>query len=85
MADLPQPLHPAPRCRDCGVDLEPGFTPDLAHGQTQLARWIPGSPRKSWLQGEVSRGQYARDALPTITYRCPKCFRLESFAPPPTP
>jgi hypothetical protein len=65
--------------------MEPGFTPDLAHGQTQILRWIPGDPKKSWFFGEVSRSQYFRDGLPTLTYRCPKCFRLESFAPPPAP
>jgi hypothetical protein len=81
MTDHPQPIHPTPRCRDCAVEMELGFTPDLGHGWVADVRWVSGEPKPSWLSGEVSRSQYSK-GLRTVTYRCPTCFRLESFAPP---
>lgn len=82
MADYPKPICPTPRCRDCAVDMQFGFMPDLAYGQMVIQRWIPGDPKPSWSWGDFSVRQYRSDSLLTISYRCPKCYRLETFAPP---
>ena len=83
MTDFPKPLDPAPRCRDCQVALEPGFCLEIDSGlSTNVGRWAPAPLRHGFLGFvEVARSSYDH-ALLTITYRCPKCFRLESFAPP---
>ncbi|XVJ59762.1 MAG: hypothetical protein HEQ23_10295 [Tepidisphaera sp.] len=80
MPNYPSPLQPVPLCRDCGLGLELGFMVDLNSG-ARVQRWSAGKPTGSWLSPEVSMRQ-AGDALQTLSYRCPKCFRLECFAPP---
>ncbi len=81
MSDTPPNLPSPPPCRDCKVGLELGFLIDRTHGGLLVARWCSGVPQSSWMSGEVKLGQ-AKLGIKTVTYRCPKCFRLESFAPP---
>lgn len=44
-------------------------------------KWAPGEPVLSWWTGGIKGSQY-RDLLPTVTFRCPLCFYIESYAPP---
>lgn len=81
MTSPPDPIQPPPRCRDCNIELEPGALLEVSSASTNVVRWTPGVPEPGWFGNEVVHTTH-RIALRTLTYRCPKCFRLESFAPP---
>jgi hypothetical protein len=61
--------------------MEFGTCPDGAHGGYGHLLWVQGIPDSNWLTGPFSRAQL-KAAPQVITYRCPKCYRLEAFAPP---
>lgn len=52
--------------------------PDAAGSGAVQGHWVPGAPEWSWWQGLRLKG---KRRLPVIAYRCPKCGRLELFAP----
>ena len=66
----------APECRDCRVAMDAGLMLDRTHG---------GSEEPTWIKGTADRGIFDlimerdRERLPVVTFRCPKCGRLESF------
>jgi hypothetical protein len=70
-----------PLCRDCRVELEPGFQIDHGHSSIEQARWVPGEPvpKRFFFPSEASRGQHA-EAMRVTSYRCPKCGLLDSYA-----
>jgi hypothetical protein len=56
--------------------MEEGVTLDLESRRTQ--KWLRGPVEQKWF-GIKTRG---KELLRVITYRCPKCGYLKSFAPP---
>jgi hypothetical protein len=59
------------------VDRGPG--PLGQHPWRQQARWVAGLPERSFWLGLRLRH---KSQVPVLTYRCPRCWRLEPFAPP---
>ena len=53
-----------------------------------LDRTQGGSEQPMWIKGTADKGIFGllkikerdRERLPVVTFRCPKCGRLESFA-----
>jgi hypothetical protein len=70
---------PLPECPTCRERMEPGFFADtLHHDRVGRARWVAGTPEKSFFDGLKIKGHRQLD---TVTYRCPRCGWLISFAP----
>ena len=67
----------APECRDCRVAMDAGLMLDRTHGGSEQPMWINGTADKG-IFGMIKEGD--RERLPVVTFRCPKCGRLESFA-----
>jgi hypothetical protein len=75
-------------CPKCQVLMEPGFirdtgavpitTPDVFSVQST---WIEGSPRSDWSFWH-GRDPESKKPRPIVTYRCPECSYLESYAEP---
>jgi rubrerythrin len=63
-------------CPECNASMEEGVTLDLESRRTQT--WLRGPVEQKWF-GIKTRGKELRRV---ITYRCPKCGYLKSFAPP---
>lgn len=80
-----QPVsHPAPACRRCNVGMEKGFRIDHAHADMMIKqeRWVAGDARPpSFFAGTETSGGQEVSAIKVITYRCPNCGYLESYAP----
>jgi hypothetical protein len=66
----------APECRDCRVAMDAGLMLDRG----------PVSEQPMWITGTADKGIFGllkikdRERLPVVTFRCPKCGRLEWFA-----
>ncbi|MCC7001928.1 MAG: hypothetical protein IT357_07210 [Gemmatimonadaceae bacterium] len=68
-----------PTCPTCRVTMEVGFVVDHAHANSPtVAKWTAGTPEKSFWYGIKLRG---KERLSIVTYRCPKCAVLHSYAP----
>jgi hypothetical protein len=60
--------------------MEVGFVVDHAHANSPtVAKWTAGSPEKSFWMGIKLRGKVRHEI---VTYRCPRCGFLQSYAPP---
>ncbi len=60
--------------------MELGVIIDVGPGAVTQSGWVDGVPEKSiWTGGLKLKG---RVRIPVITYRCPPCGYLESYAPP---
>jgi len=57
--------------------MEEGVTLDLESRRTQT--WLRGPVEAKWLTGIKTRG---KELVPVVSYRCPKCGYLKTFAPP---
>jgi hypothetical protein len=57
--------------------MEEGVTLDLESRRTQT--WLRGPVEQGRLMGIKTRG---KEVLPVVSYRCPKCGYLKTFAPP---
>lgn len=69
------------RCLRCEGELEVGFMIDKGDSDlTRQALWASGEPSTSFWR--LSAVQSGARTLPVVTYRCKRCGRLESFAPP---
>jgi predicted nucleic-acid-binding Zn-ribbon protein len=66
-------------CIRCHSRMEAGFIPDIGEGMRQQ-QWAPGSPHPSFWTGLKIENQ--DEVVPVITYRCPNCGYLESYAVP---
>ena len=66
-----------PECRVCRAAMDAGLMLDRTHG---------GSEQPMWIKGTVDKGIFGmikerdRERLSVVTFRCPTCGRLESFA-----
>jgi hypothetical protein len=59
--------------------MEPGFVLDRTHGGVAQSTWVEGAPVRSIWTGLKLKGH---QRLQVMTYRCPKCGYLESYARP---
>lgn len=57
--------------------MEEGVTVDLESRRTQS--WLRGPVEVKWLTGVRTRG---KELLPVVSYRCPRCGYLKTFAGP---
>ena len=58
--------------------MESGFVVDLGHGNMKnLPTWIAGAAERGFWTGLKTQD---RVNLEVLTYRCPKCGLLESYA-----
>ena len=66
-----------PMCPECKVAMEEGATIDLESRRAQT--WLRAPVEEKRLTGIKTRG---KELLRVVSYRCPKCGYLKSFAPP---
>jgi hypothetical protein len=64
-------------CPECHASMEEGVTLDLSSRRTQT--WLRGPVEESRLSGNKTRG---KEVLRIVSYRCPQCGYIKSFAPP---
>jgi hypothetical protein len=68
------------RCPKCDGPMEPGFPLDATYGGVCEAKWVPGTPEKSFWTGlKVDRDKL----LSIVSMRCTRCGFLENYAPGP--
>ena len=68
-----------PNCPACRVAMDAGYTFDhVSHSSLRQAQWVEGMPEKSFWTGLKTKD---RDVRPIVTFRCPRCGMLASFAP----
>lgn len=71
---------PQLECLRCKSQMEAGFVVDHGHANaTQEQEWVEGAVVKSFWRGIHTKG---RDTHKVVTYRCPRCGYLESYANP---
>jgi len=63
-------------CPECNVSMEEGVTLDVASRRRQT--WLRG-PVEEKFTGIKTRG---KELVRVVSYRCPKCGYLKTFAPP---
>ena len=66
----------SPACPDCKVSMDSGFVVDFTGSEwSKQSSWVEGTAEPSWgsVVGDKQR-------LPIVTFRCPKCGQLKSFA-----
>lgn len=73
--------QPSPICPDCTLPMDSGFIVDFTHGTSASAQpsWVKGTAEPSFWSGLKLGG---KERLPVVTFRCPKCGQLKSFAQP---
>jgi hypothetical protein len=75
----------SPVCPHCHVPMTPGFVPQFVGAAARVNRWCEGEPKNTLLSalvgGDVPHGR-AEQGTPVTTFRCPKCFILQSYALP---
>lgn len=64
-------------CPECHASMEEGVTLDLE--SRRAPTWLRGPVEEKRLTGIRTRG---KELLRVVTYRCPNCGYLKSFAPP---
>ncbi|MFN0009844.1 MAG: hypothetical protein ACKVXR_18265 [Planctomycetota bacterium] len=71
-------MSPEPNCPACRVAMDLGYQLDLGHASSRRqAEWVEGSPERNFWTGLKTKD---RAVLPILTYRCPRCGLLASFA-----
>lgn len=71
---------PSPTCPKCQTEMQVGFIPDSTHYTGNYVReshWAAGLPERSFWTGLKV---HSRDQKLILTYRCPACGYLESYA-----
>ncbi|QEH34484.1 hypothetical protein OJF2_30230 [Aquisphaera giovannonii] len=66
-----------PKCPKCTQPMDEGFILDQAPGSQSSAKWVEGPPQWSFWTGVKLGGRVKRQV---VTYCCPKCGFLESYA-----
>lgn len=61
------------KCAKCNGRMEQGFTLE----NSIVSRWVPGSPKKSFLTGTKILG---KKLVPIGSFRCESCGYLEFYA-----
>jgi predicted nucleic-acid-binding Zn-ribbon protein len=64
-------------CPKCRARMQPGFILDNTYGGRIVSKWIEGAPERSVWLGLSLKGKKVVDI---VTYRCPSCGYLESYA-----
>ncbi len=64
-------------CPKCAAEMQEGFILDQSLTERLVARWVAGSPDKSFL-GNAKTGGKEKHFIQT--FRCTKCGFLESYA-----
>ena len=67
------------RCPKCKTQMEDGALIDRSYGRTDISSWVKGMPEMGWF-GVKLRGAKLYVAM---TYRCPVCGYLKSYAKEP--
>ena len=67
----------SPACPDCKVPMDSGFIIDFTGSEF--------SKQSSWAEGTAKRNFWGsvlgdKQRLPIVTFRCPTCGQLKSFA-----
>lgn len=71
-------MHATPHCPHCNKVMTNGYILDVTqHGKAQVPQWVAGEPEKSFWTGLKMSG---RAKVPVMTYRCPRCGLLQSYA-----
>ena len=66
-------------CIRCHAQMVLGFVPDNTNAGFAQQSWVPGEPERSFWTGiKMTKDQI----VPVITFRCPSCGYLESYAIP---
>jgi hypothetical protein len=62
--------------------MEQGYTIDRGHANAQqVGKWARGEPKPVKFLGiSYTQSVKDRDLLPIVTWRCPRCGLLESYA-----
>lgn len=73
-----------PLCRSCRAPMEKGVLLDRGHsGERHAPKWAKGNPReKKFLGFDAGLDVDEKAALCVVTWRCPRCGVLESYARP---
>lgn len=70
-------------CQKCGKAMERGFILDEAYGHHRTSEWAQGRPEQYFMLGIVPLPGAIQDPdvrIPVVTFRCPSCGYLESYA-----
>ncbi|MBI2407270.1 MAG: hypothetical protein HYV19_03065 [Gemmatimonadetes bacterium] len=68
----------APSCPACRTLMEEGFMIDQGdHSTPSQSEWAEGPPERSFWRGLNLKG---KERIPAVTYRCPQCGLLQSYA-----
>src|SRR5665647_2673293 len=70
-------MNPAPQCLRCSTAMQEGFIWDSNFSMDFVTRWVPGAPKPGFFGPKVP----SKDVCKVLTFRCPKCGYLESYAP----
>jgi hypothetical protein len=67
-----------PDCPRCHRRMGSGFLLETGHHNARrVTQWVEGAPEKTFWTG-LKLGE--RQVLPVISFRCPRCGYLESYA-----
>jgi hypothetical protein len=72
-----------PVCPKCRVTMERGYCIDRGHANAQLREeWAHGEPQSArFLFMTYTKSAGKEDRVVVVTWRCPQCSLLESYAP----
>ena len=72
--------QPSPACPDCKAPMDSGFIVDFTHGidGSEQSSWANGTAEPNFWTGRLKLGD--KERLPIVTFRCPQCGQLKSFA-----
>ncbi len=85
MADGDQETRDYLPCQKCGKSMERGFILDESYDRHRVSEWAEGQPEKYFMLGIVSVPGAVKSPevrIPVVTFRCPSCGYLESYARP---
>ncbi|HEY6322126.1 MAG TPA: hypothetical protein VJA16_11260 [Thermoanaerobaculia bacterium] len=72
---------PSLTCPKCQAQMQEGFIPELGHLNNLMAsRWSAGAPPEPRLLVQFLFRPSYNKMPPVVTYRCPACGYLESYA-----